>query len=217
MMARMTPVSLHFSDVPTGWKKIFTDKQQLATGFACSSRTVSPDKHCYRIICARYTQFQLPQTASKQGSVKWCCRCGMFAAFTTATIRLLGSIFIWAPPRTRPKIQHLCEDRKIFQPVSRMLILEIHIAFVAVPADVTSHSCHCPPHIFYAPDGFLIYFTRWWRKCGIVTVMTFTKPAETCWDVQLLSNWEHHSWVWHGKEPLSQRAANWRLEALTKN
>ena len=82
----------------------------------------------------------------------------MFAAFTTATIRLLGSIFIWAPPRTRPKIQHLCEDRKIFQPVSRMLILEIHIAFVAVPADVTSHSCHCPPHIFYAPDCFFDIF-----------------------------------------------------------
>ena len=50
MMARMTPVSLHFSDVPTGWKNIFTDKQQLATGFACSSRTVSPDEHCYRLI-----------------------------------------------------------------------------------------------------------------------------------------------------------------------
>ena len=48
MMARMTPVSLHFSDVPTGWKKIFTDKQQLATGFACSSRTVSPDTFTHR-------------------------------------------------------------------------------------------------------------------------------------------------------------------------
>ena len=34
-------------------KKIFTDKQQLATGFACSSRTVSPDEQCYRLICAR--------------------------------------------------------------------------------------------------------------------------------------------------------------------
>ena len=56
MMARMTPVSLHFSDVPTGWKKIFTDKQQLATGFACSSRTVSPDEQCYRLICASCTQ-----------------------------------------------------------------------------------------------------------------------------------------------------------------
>ena len=55
-MARMTPVSLHFSDVPTGWKKIFTDKQQLATGFACSSRTVSPDEQCYRLICASCTQ-----------------------------------------------------------------------------------------------------------------------------------------------------------------
>ena len=98
MMARMTPVSLHFSDVPTGWKKIFTDKQQLATGFACSSRTVSPDEQCYRLICASCTQFhvplgtqafQLPQAASKQRSVPWCCRCGMFAAFTTAAIRLL--------------------------------------------------------------------------------------------------------------------------------
>ena len=117
MMARMTPVSLHFSDVPTGWKKIFTDKQQLATGFACSSRTVRPDEHCYRLICASCTQFhvplgtqafQLPQAASKQRSVPWWCRCGMFATFTTAAIRLLRSIFIWAPPRTRPKFQHLC-------------------------------------------------------------------------------------------------------------
>ena len=56
MMARITPVSLHFSDVPTGWKKNFTDKQQLATGFACSSRTVSPDEQCYRLICASCTQ-----------------------------------------------------------------------------------------------------------------------------------------------------------------
>ena len=46
-------------------EKNFTDKQQLATGFACSSRTVSPDEHtgfacssrtvspdeqCYRLI-----------------------------------------------------------------------------------------------------------------------------------------------------------------------
>ena len=178
-------------------KKIFTDKQQLATGFACSSRTVSPDEHCYRLICASCTQFhvplgmqafQLPQAASKQRSVPWCCRCGMFAAFSTAAIRLLRSIFIWAPPRTRPKFQHLCEHRKIFQPVSRMLILEIHNAVVAVPADVTSLGCHCPPNIFYAPDCFLIYFIWWWRKCGIVTVMTFAQPAETCWDVQLSSD-----------------------------
>ena len=98
MMARMTPVSLHFSDVPTGWKKIFTDKQQLATGLACSSRTVSPDEQCYRLICASCTQFhvplgtqafQLPQAASKQRSVPWCCRCGMFAAFTTADVACL--------------------------------------------------------------------------------------------------------------------------------
>ena len=168
MMARMTPVSLHFSDVPTGWeKKIFTDKQQLATGFACSSRTVSPDEQCYRLIRASCTQFhvplgtqafQLPQAASKQRSVPWCCRCGMFAAFTTAAIRLLRSIFIWAPPRTRPKFQHLCERRKIFQPVSRMRILEIHNAVVAVPADVTSLGCHCPPNMFYASDCFFDIF-----------------------------------------------------------
>ena len=148
-------------------KKIFTDKQQLATGFACSSRTVSPDEHCYRLICASCTQFhvplgtqafQLPQAASKQRSVPWCCRCGMFAAFTTAAIRLLRSIFIWAPPRTRPKFQHLCEHRKIFQPVSRMLILEIHNAVVAVPANVTSLGCHCPPNIFYASDCFFDIF-----------------------------------------------------------
>ena len=37
-------------------KKNFTDKQQLATGFACSSRTVSPDEQCYRLICASCTQ-----------------------------------------------------------------------------------------------------------------------------------------------------------------
>ena len=81
------------------------------------TNTVSPDEHCYRLICASCTQFhvplgtqafQLPQAASKQMSVPWCCRCGMFAAFTTAAIRLLRSIFIWAPPRTRPKFQHLC-------------------------------------------------------------------------------------------------------------
>ena len=148
-------------------KKIFTDKQQLATGFACSSRTVSPDEQCYRLICASCTQFhvplgtqafQLPQAASKQRSVPWCCRCGMFAAFSTAAIRLLRSIFIWAPPRTRPKFQHLCERRKIFQPVSRMLILEIHNAVVAVPADVTSLGCHCPPNMFYASDCFFDIF-----------------------------------------------------------
>ena len=177
-------------------KKIFTDKQQLATGFACSSRTVSPDEQCYRLICASCTQFhvplgtqafQLPQAASKQRSVPWCCRCGMFAAFTTAAIRLLRSIFIWAPPRTRPKFQHLCERSKILQPVSRMLILGIHNAVVAVPADVTSLG-HCPPNMFYASDCFFIYFIWWWRKCSIVTVMTFAQPAETCWDVQLSSD-----------------------------
>ena len=72
----ISPMSLQ-----DGKKKIFTDKQQLATGFACSSRTVSPDEHCYRLICASCTQFhvplgtqafQLPQAASKQRSVSWC-------------------------------------------------------------------------------------------------------------------------------------------------
>ena len=148
-------------------KKIFTDKQQLAIGFACSSRTISPDEQCYRLIRASCTQFhvplgtqafQLPHAASKQRSVPWCCRCGMFAAFTTATIRLLRSIFIWAPPRTRPKFHHLCERRKIFQPVSRMRILEIHNAVVAVPADLTSLGCHCPPNMFYASDSFFDIF-----------------------------------------------------------
>ena len=72
--------------------------------------------------------------------------------------KLLTPSFIWAPPRTRPKFQHLCEHRKIFQPVSRMLILEIHNAVVAVPADVTSLGCHCPPNIFYASDCFFDIF-----------------------------------------------------------
>ena len=210
MMARMTPVSLHFSDVPTGWKKkIFTDKQQLATGFACSSRTVSPDEHCYRLICASCTQFhvplgtqafQLPQAASKQRSVPWCCRCGMFAAFTTAAIRLLRSIFIWAPPRTRPKFQHLCEHRKIFQPVSRMLILEIHNAVVAVPADVTSLGCHCPPNIFYASDCFFDIFHMMMTKVWYSEIPRhaylfawFQNNAMTC----LISkqNWTVQHWT----------------------
>ena len=68
MMARMTPVSLHFSDVPTGWKKIFTDKQQLATGFACSSRTVSPDEQCYRLICTRASKKSSAQLQTQM----WC-------------------------------------------------------------------------------------------------------------------------------------------------
>ena len=174
-------------------KKKITEKQQLATGFACSSRTVSPGKHCYRIICASYTQFhvqlgmqafQLPQTASKQGSVNDA------ADVACLPLLLLQQSGYWG---------RSLSGHKIFQPVSRMLILEIPNAVVAVPADVTSHSCHCPPHIFYAPDSFFDIFHM------------------TCWDVQLLSTWEHHSWVWHGKEPLSQKATNWRLEALTKN
>ena len=118
MMARMTPVSLHFSDVPTGWGKNLYRQTTVGYWFCMFvTNTVSPDEHCYRLICASCTQFhvplgtqafQLPQAASKQMSVPWCCRCGMFAAFTTAAIRLLRSIFIWAPPRTRPKFQHLC-------------------------------------------------------------------------------------------------------------
>ena len=167
MMARMTPVSLHFSDVPTGWKKKY---RQTTVGYwfcmfvtnSLSRRTVLQInlRQLHSVPCAtRYTQaFQLPQAASKQRSVPWCCRCGMFAAFSTAAIRLLRSIFIWAPPRTRPKFQHLCERRKIFQPVSRMLILEIHNAVVAVPADVTSLGCHCPPNMFYASDCFFDIF-----------------------------------------------------------
>ena len=84
-------------------KKIFTDKQQLATGFACSSRTVSPDEHCYRLICASWTQFhvplgtqafQLPQAASKQRSVPWCCRCGMFDFKTKLNGTILNGTMI---------------------------------------------------------------------------------------------------------------------------
>ena len=51
--------------------------------------------------------------------------------------RLPRSILIWAPPQSWPYLQHRCERRKIFQPVSRILILEIHNAVVAVPANVT--------------------------------------------------------------------------------
>ena len=51
--------------------------------------------------------------------------------------RLPRSIRIWAPPQSWPYLQHRCERRKIFQPVSRILILEIHNAVVAVPANVT--------------------------------------------------------------------------------
>ena len=47
--------------------------------------------------------------------------------------RLPRSILIWAPPQSWPYLQHRCERRKIFQPVSRILILEIHNAVVAVP------------------------------------------------------------------------------------
>ena len=98
----------------------------------------------------------------------------MFAAFTTAAIRLLRSIFIWAPPRTRPKFQHLCERRKIFQPVSRMLILEIHNAVVAVPADVTSLGCHCPPNMFYASDCFFDILHMMMTKVWYCHTQAFT-------------------------------------------
>ena len=186
MMARITPVSLHFSDVPTGWKKklyrqttvgywfcmFVTNSLSRRTYWFCMFVTNSLSRRTVLQINLRQlhsvplgTQaFQLPQAASKQRSVPWCCRCGMFAAFTTAAIRLLRSIFIWAPPRTRPKFQHLCERRKIFQPVSRMLILEIHNAVVAVPADVTSLGCHCPPNMFYASDCFFDIFQMMMTK-----------------------------------------------------
>ena len=39
-----------------------------------------------------------------------------------------------------------------------VLILEIHNAVVAVPADVTSLGCHCPPNMFYASDCFFDIF-----------------------------------------------------------
>ena len=194
-------------------KKIFTDKQQLATGFACSSRTVSPDEHCYRLICASCTQFhvppgtqafQLPQAASKQRSVPWCCRCGMFAASTTAAIRLLRSIFIWAPPRTRPKFQHLCEHRKIFQPVSRMLILEIHNAVVAVPADVTSLGCHCPPNIFMLltvfwyisyDDDESVVLSRSWPLPSQQRLAEMSSYRLTRLDRRVLG-WHHSKYRW---------------------
>ena len=116
-------------------------------------------RQLHSVPCAtRYASLPAPTSCFQAKVGTMMLRCGMFAAFTTAAIRLLRSIFIWAPPRTRPKFQHLCEHRKIFQPVSRMLILEIHNAVVAVPADVTSLGCHCPPNIFYASDCFLIYF-----------------------------------------------------------
>ena len=38
--------------------------------------------------------------------------------------RLPRSILIWAPPQSWPYLQHRCERRKIFQPVSKILILE---------------------------------------------------------------------------------------------
>ena len=51
-------------------RTIFTDKQQLATGFACSSRTVSPDEQCCRSICARRTQFHVPLGCKPSSSHK---------------------------------------------------------------------------------------------------------------------------------------------------
>ena len=89
----------------------------------------------------------------------WWCIVGH--TVLAAAIRLLRSIFIWAPPRTRPYLQHLCERSKIFQPVSRLLT-DIHNAVVAVLANVTSLGCHCLPNMFYASSCFLIYFIWWW-------------------------------------------------------
>ena len=48
-----------------GWftclsRTVFTDKQQLATDFARSPRTVSPDEQWCKLICARRTQFHVP-------------------------------------------------------------------------------------------------------------------------------------------------------------
>ena len=63
------------------------------------------------------------------------------------------SILIWAPPRSWPYLQHLRERRKIFQ-LSRILILEIHNAVVAMPANVTSLCRHCLPNMFYASNCF---------------------------------------------------------------
>ena len=61
MMARMTPVSLHFSDVPTGWEKksLQTNNSWLLV-LHVRHETVSPDEHCYRLICASCTQFHVP-------------------------------------------------------------------------------------------------------------------------------------------------------------
>ena len=148
-------------------KKSLTGKQQLATGFACSSRTVSPDEHCYRLICASCTQFhvtlgtqafQLPQAASKQRSVPWCCRCGMFAFLLLQQSGYCGRSLSGHLHGHDLSSSISVNADKIFQPVSRMLILEIHNAVVAVPADVTSLGCHCPPNMFYASDCFFDIF-----------------------------------------------------------
>ena len=172
-------------------KKIFTDKQQLATGFACSSRTVSPDEHCYRLICASCTQFhvplgtqafQLPQAASKQRSVPWCCRCGMFAAFTTAAIRLLRSIFIWAPPRTRPKFQHLCAHTRDSQR-SRCSARRCNISRLPLSSK----------HVLWLLIVFLIYFRWWWRRFHRdFYTETLTKRGTTGWP-QLQTKVRKHS------------------------
>ena len=45
-----------------------------------------------------------------------------------------------------------------------VLILEIHNAVVAVPADVTSLGCHCPPNMFYASDCFFDIFQMMMTK-----------------------------------------------------
>ena len=77
-MARMTPVSLHFSDVSTGSNNLYRQTTLGYTDLARSPRTVSPGEQWCKLICARRTQFhvplgtqafQLPQAASKQRSV----------------------------------------------------------------------------------------------------------------------------------------------------
>ena len=65
-------------------KKIFTDKQQLATGFACSSRTVSPDEQCYRLICASCTPNVTSLVAKRILSIRSHRSQGMYNAQSNA-------------------------------------------------------------------------------------------------------------------------------------
>ena len=56
MMAWMTPVSLHFSDVPTGSNNL-NRQTTLATDLARSPRTVSPGEQWCKLICERSEWF----------------------------------------------------------------------------------------------------------------------------------------------------------------